>query len=105
MPERPNAQKKITQRLEITYDFHPKGDHIREHWMYVEVTGKTPEELKEKAQKYFEAQIRSLGWGKITTLKSIGPLRNASTGGWERKQAPAKTQPTAKKRRAPRKRK
>ena len=43
--------------------------------MYCVVTGANDEECKEKAKKYFESQVRSLGWGRITTLKSIRPLR------------------------------
>ena len=85
MPERPGIRKKITQRLEITYAFHPKKDYVREHWMYVEVTGKDIEECKEKAKKHYESQIRSLGWGRITTLKSIGPLSTTNDAPKHRK--------------------
>ena len=85
MPERPGIRKKITQRLEITYAFHPKKDYVREHWMYVEVTGKDIEDCKEKAKKYYESQIRSLGWGRITTLKSIGSLTNTNDSPKHRK--------------------
>ena len=79
MPERPGIRKKITERLEITYEYHPTKGHSREHWMYVSVTGKDHEDCLEKAKKHYESQIRSLGWGRITTLKEIGPLRNGSS--------------------------
>ena len=81
MPEsrRPTrATKKLTWQLEIVYEFHPTDRHRAEHWMYCQVTGATPEECKENAKKYYEAQIRSVGWGKITTLKEIKPLTQAS---------------------------
>ena len=71
------AGKQINMRLEITYDYHPTQRHRREHWMYVHVTGKTHEECKEKALKYFNKQMRDLGWTKKTTLTNIGPLRGA----------------------------
>ncbi|QIN96722.1 hypothetical protein [Synechococcus phage S-N03] len=66
--------KKLEWNLEIVYEYHPTERHRREHWMYCHVTGATPEECKENAKKYYEQQIRSVGWGKITTLKEIKPL-------------------------------
>ena len=87
MPQRPSTRKKITQQLEITYEYHPTARHKAEHWMYCTVSGVDPEECRENAKKYYESQIRSLGWGKITTLKSIGPLRDVNT------QAPRRTNP------------
>ena len=33
------------------------------------------EEMQADAEKHYKSQIRSLGWGKITTLKEIRPLR------------------------------
>lgn len=75
MPQRPSTKKKITQKLEITYEFHPTARCKQEHWMYCEVSGVDPEQCRENAKKYYEKQIRELGWGRITTLKSIGPLR------------------------------
>ena len=66
--------KKLEWRLEIVYEYHPTERHRREHWMYCMVSGATPEECKEQAKKYYESQIRSVGWGKITTLKEIKPL-------------------------------
>ena len=71
------AGKTIRQRLEIVYNFHPTKTHCREHWMYVEVSGKTVEECYEKGRKHFQKQMRELGWTRITTLTSVGPLRRA----------------------------
>ena len=70
----PAKKQKININLEIAYDFHPKPDHCREHWMYFHASGDTHEECKEKAKKHFEAQIRSVGWTKIVTLKEIRPI-------------------------------
>ena len=70
--------KKYEWKLEIVYEYHPTDRHTREHWMYCDVSGDSPDECKEKAKKYYETQIRSLGWGKITTLKEIKPLTNVS---------------------------
>ena len=67
-------KEKINMNLEIAYEFHPKTEHIREHWMYFKAEGATHEECKEKARKHYESQIRSLGWAKITTLKEIRPI-------------------------------
>ena len=67
-------KEKINMNLEIAYEFHPKPEHSREHWMYFKSEGATKEECMEKARKHFESQIRSLGWGKITTLKEIRPI-------------------------------
>ena len=44
--------------------------------MYYVATGNTMEEMKEDATKYFNSQIRSLGWGRITTLIEIRPMRS-----------------------------
>ena len=70
--------KKLEWRLEIVYEYHPTEQHRREHWMYCTVTGTSPEECKENAKKYYEKQIRSVGWGRITTLKEIKPLTVAN---------------------------
>lgn len=64
----------ININLEIVYEFHPKPEYTRIHWMYFKSSGKTHDECKEKAKKHYESQIRSLGWGKITTLKEIRPI-------------------------------
>ena len=37
--------------------------------MYCVVTGANDEECKDKAKKYFESQIRSLGWGRMQHSK------------------------------------
>lgn len=66
---------KNTMHLEITYDYHPTARHKAEHWMYYAAPGKDFEECKKNAEKYFHKQIRGLGWGKITTLTGIGPIR------------------------------
>lgn len=71
-PTRPT--KKLELNLEIAYDFHPTEGHRRVHWMYYRATGATPEECKDNAYKYYNTQIKSLGWGRITTLKEIKPL-------------------------------
>jgi len=97
LPQRPSRKKKITQRLEITYEYHPTARHRAEHWMYCEVSGVDPEECKENAKNYFESQIRSLGWGKITTLKSIGPIRNVNA------ETPRRSNPNLSDTREPRK--
>lgn len=68
----------IRQRLEITYDYHPTKGHCREHWMYVEVSGKTIEECYEKGRKHFQTQMKALGWTKITTLTNVGPLKKVN---------------------------
>lgn len=68
-------QEKRRARLEIVYEYHPRDYHRREHWMYYEATGATMEEMQSDAEKHYKSQIRSLGWGKITTLKEIRPLR------------------------------
>ena len=70
--------KKYEWKLEIVYEYHPTDRHSREHWMYCKVVGNSPEECKEKAVKYYETQIRSLGWGKITTLKEIKSIGNVN---------------------------
>ncbi len=66
---------KASMHLEITYDYHPTARHKAEHWMYYDAPGKSLEECKASAEKYFNKQIRGLGWGKITTLTGIGPIR------------------------------
>lgn len=68
-------KEKRTSRVEIVYEYHPKDYHRRVHWMYYLATGDTMEEMKADATKYYKSQIRSLGWGKITTLKEIRPIR------------------------------
>ena len=68
----------IKRKLEIEYSFHPKDNYQRVHWMYCEVSGSNDAECKDKAKSYYESQIRSLGWGRITTLKEIRPLRNVN---------------------------
>lgn len=68
----------IKRKLEIEYCFHPKDNYERVHWMYCEVSGANDAECKDKAKSYYESQIRSLGWGRITTLKEIRPLRNTN---------------------------
>ena len=70
--------KIIKQTIEITYDFHPTKSHRREHWMYVQVSGKTIEECYEKGRKHFHTQMRALGWTKITTLTNVGPLKRVN---------------------------
>lgn len=64
----------IRRKLEIEYSYHPTPNHFRTHWMYCDVSGGNDTECKEAAKKYFEKQIRELGWGKITTLTEIRPL-------------------------------
>ena len=66
---------KNTMHLEICYDYHPTARHRAEHWMYYAAPGKDFEECKANAEKYFHKQCRGLGWTKITTLTSIGPIR------------------------------
>lgn len=95
--------KQVKMRLEITYDYHPNDRHRREHWMYVYVTGKTHEECKEKALKYFKSQMRDLGWTKKTTLTNIGPLRGATDAAPKKSVDPEPTpasKPSNSKRRA-----
>ena len=69
-------QPKRRAQVEIEYDYHPTKGHRRVHWMYYVATGNTMEEMREDATKYFNSQIRSLGWGKITTLTEVRPMRS-----------------------------
>lgn len=73
---------KITVQLEIEYKFHPpvkRDEHYeRVHWMYASVSGADITECKDNAKKYFEKQMRELGWTKITTLTEIRPLGNTN---------------------------
>ena len=69
-------QPKKRAKVEIEYSYHPTKSHSRVHWMYYVATGNTMEEMKEDATKYFNSQIRSLGWGRITTLIEIRPMRS-----------------------------
>lgn len=71
MPRKEKRQAK----LEIVYEFHPTDRHRRDHWMYYMATGDTMEEMTADATKHYNREIRLLGWGKITTLKEIRPLR------------------------------
>ena len=82
------AGKNISQRLEIVYQFHPTPGWRREHWMYVEVSGKTVEEFFEKGRKYFQKQMRELGWTRITTLTSVGPLKRVTDASPKKTVAP-----------------
>ena len=69
-------QPKRRAQVEIEYEYHPTKAHSRVHWMYYVATGNTMEEMREDATKYFKSQIRSLGWGKITTLTEVRPMRS-----------------------------
>ena len=63
-----------TFKFEIEYEFRadPGSEATpRIHWMYFATTAKTLTEGKDKAKKYYDMQIRSLGWGKYATLTEI----------------------------------
>lgn len=87
MPSRP-TQTKIKRQLEITYEYHPTERCLQEHYMYCEVAGTDFEDCCEKAKKYYEKQMASLGWTKFTTLKEIGPLTHATKSPISRKHNP-----------------
>ena len=74
--------------LEIVYKYHPTERHNREHWMYFSATGKSLEQCKEQAERYYNKQIAGLGWKKITTLVSIGPIRKVSDAPFRKQTKP-----------------
>lgn len=64
--------------MEIVYIYNPTPTWCAEHWMYASISGTDFADCCENAKKYYEKQVKSLGWSKISTFKEAKLLTHVN---------------------------
>ncbi len=74
----PRPSKKITIDMEIVYTYNPTPTWCAEHWMYASISGKDFADCCVNAEKYYDKQVRSLGWTKFCKFKEAKLLNHVN---------------------------